>query len=127
MLDRGGAGRFLVAVVLMQAERDLRIHLLQRVDHPGQHDVVGVGAGAARGLDDDRRVDRGRRLHDREPLLHVVDVEGRHAVAAFGGVIQQLSQCDPSHSVSSVQLIARVATDATARMARIAASATASA
>ena len=97
---RGGAGRFLVAVVLMQAERDLRIHLLQRIDHLRQHDVVGVGARAARGLDDDGRIDGGRRLHDREPLLHVVDVEGRHAIAVLGGVIQQLPQGNPCHRVS---------------------------
>ncbi len=88
VLDRGGAGRFLVAVILMQAERDLRMHLFQRVDHPRQHDVVGVGARTARGLDDDGRIDRRRRLHDRDPLLHIVDIEGRHAIAVLGRVIQ---------------------------------------
>ncbi len=97
MLDRGDAGRLVVAVVLMHAERDVGIHLRQRVDHLRQHDVVGVGARAARGLDDHRRVDRGRRLHDREPLLHVVDVEGRHAVAVLGGVVEQLPQRDTRH------------------------------
>ncbi len=88
MLDRGGASRLLVAVILMQAERDLRIHLFQRVDHPRQHDVVGIGTRAARGLDDDGCIDGCRRIHDRKPLLHVVDIEGRHAVAVLGGVIQ---------------------------------------
>ena len=97
VLKRGGAGRLVVAVVLMQAERDLRIHLLQRVDHLRQHDVAGIGTRAARGLEDDGRVDRGRRLHDRQPLLHVVDVERRHAVAALGGVIQQLPQGNSRH------------------------------
>ncbi len=47
VLKRRGAGRFLVAMVLMHAERDLRIHRFQRIDHLGQHDVVGVGPGAA--------------------------------------------------------------------------------
>ena len=88
---------FLVAVVLMHAERNLRIHLLQRIDHFRQHDVVGVRARAARGLDDDRRVDGRRRVHDRESLLHIVDVECRHAVAVLGGMIQQLPQRDPCH------------------------------
>ena len=46
MLDRRGTGRFLVAVILMHAERDLRIHLFQRVDHLRQHDIVGIGARA---------------------------------------------------------------------------------
>ena len=96
-LKRGGAGRFVVAVILMHAERNLRIHLLQRVDHLRQHDVVGVGARAARGLDDDGRIDGRRRLHDREPLLHVVDVERRHAVAVLGGVIEQLPQGNACH------------------------------
>jgi hypothetical protein len=40
---------------------------------------------------------RFRRLHDGEPLLHVVDVEGRHAVAVFGGVIEQLTKGDAGH------------------------------
>ena len=106
VLDRGGAGRFLVAVVLMQAERNLRIHLLQRIDHLRQHDVVGVGARAARGLDDDGRIDGRRRLHDREALLHVVDVECRHAVAVLGGMIQQLPQRNSCHR--SLRVIDRV-------------------
>ena len=97
MLDRGSASRFVVAMILMHAERNVRIHFLQRVDHLRQHDVAGVTAGAARGLDDDGRVDRRRRVHDGEPLLHVVDVERRHAVAVFGGVIEQLPQGDAGH------------------------------
>jgi len=47
VLQRRGAGGFLVAVVLMQAERYLRIHLVKRVDHLRQHDVIGVRARAA--------------------------------------------------------------------------------
>ena len=91
-LDGGDAGGRAVAVVEMHADRDLRIDFGQRVHHVAQHDVVGVGARAARGLDDDRRFERARRLADRQRLLHVVDVEGRHAVAVFGGVVEQLAQ-----------------------------------
>ena len=40
-------------------------------DQVAQVVVVRVLAGAARGLDDDRRVDRGRRLEHGEALLHV--------------------------------------------------------
>ena len=106
MLQRRGAGRFLVAVILMQAERDLRIHLFQRIDHPRQHDIVGVGARAPRGLDDDGRIDGSRRLHDRKPLLHVVDVESRHAVAVLGGMIEQLPQRYSCHR--SLRLMVRM-------------------
>jgi hypothetical protein len=33
-----------------------------------------------------------RRLHDGLDLLQVVDVEGRHAIAVFGSVVQHLAQ-----------------------------------
>ena len=84
-------------MVLVHAERDLRIHLFQRVDHFRQHDVVGVAPRAAGGLDDDRRVDRRGRIHDGQSLLHVVDVECRYAIAVFGSVIEQLSERDARH------------------------------
>ena len=101
-LHRGDAGRRAVAVVEMHADRNLRIHFGQRVHHVAQHDVVGVGARAARGLDDDRRVEGARRRADRQRLLHVVDVERRHAVVVFGGVIEQLTKRDDGHFYSSL-------------------------
>ena len=81
----------------MHDERNVGIHDRQRLDHLGEHHVVGVGARAAARLDDDRRVDRGRRLHHREALLHIVDIEGRHAIVVLGGVVEQLSQGDERH------------------------------
>jgi hypothetical protein len=97
VLQSGGTGRFLIAMVLMQAKRDLRMHLFERINHLRQHDVVGIGARAPRGLDDDGRINGGRRLHDGEALLHIVDIECRHAVAALGGMIQQLPQRNSRH------------------------------
>ena len=96
-LDRGHAGRRLVAVVEMHADRDMRIDLGDGVHHVLEHDVVGVAAGAARGLDDDGRVGRVGRRHDRQRLLHVVDVEGGHAVIVLGGMIEQLAKRDAGH------------------------------
>ncbi len=86
----------------MHADRDLRIDLGDGVHHVLEHDVVGVGARAARGLDDDGGVDLGGGGHDRQRLLHVVDVEGGYAVIVLGRVIEQLPQRYASHSIFSL-------------------------
>ena len=97
ILDRGGAGRLVVAVVLVHADRNGRVELDQRVNQSRQHDIVGVLPGASAGLDDHRRIGCLRGLHDRQPLLHIVDIECRHPVALLRGVIQKLPQRDPRH------------------------------
>ena len=97
VLDRGGAGRLVAAVVEVHADGDVRVDLDEPVDQLGQHDVVGVGARALARLQDHRRIGGVGGRHDGEPLLHVVHVEGRHAVPVLGGVIQQLPQADPCH------------------------------
>src|ERR1019366_2360076 len=89
---------------------------LQRVDHLLKHDVVGVGARAARRLDDDRRINRGRSVHDRESLLHIVDVECGNAVAMLGCVIEQLPQGYSSHQYLLQMLdVLRIATPGRSR------------
>ena len=88
-------------MVEMHADRDVGVDLDQRVDQLGQHDVIGIGARAAARLQDDRRFGLFGRLHDGEALFHVVHVEGGHAIAVFGGVIEQLSQCDASQRIVS--------------------------
>ena len=65
--------------------------------HRGQHHVAQVGlagvlARAGAGLQDHRALRGLGRFHDGLDLLQVVDVEGRHAVAVLGGVVQQLAQ-----------------------------------
>ena len=70
--------------------------------HRGQHHVAQVGlarvlAGTGRGLQDHRAVGLLRRLHDGQDLFQVVDIESRHAVAVFGGVVQHLAQGNKSH------------------------------
>src|SRR3954451_19025060 len=81
----------------MDADRDRRPGFHRRLDHLAQHDLAGVGARAAAGLDDHRCGGLLRRRHDREQLFHVVDVERRHTVLMLGGMIQQLAQADESH------------------------------
>ncbi len=112
--DRRQAGRLVVAVVLVHADRDFGVDLGQRVDHAGKHDVVGVAAGAARGLQDDRRVGGARRFHDRQALLHVVDVEGGNAVAMLGRMVEKLAKGDAGHVGSSPQAMRSRAAAATA-------------
>ena len=98
-LDRGHAGVGSVAVIEVHADRNLRIDLGDRVHHVLEHDVIGVGPRAARGLNDDRRIETGGGVHDRERLLHVVDIEGRHAVIVLRRVVEQLTQRDTSHVI----------------------------
>ena len=97
VLDGRGAGGFVIAVVLVHADRDVGIHLRQGIDQVLQNDVIGIGARAAAGLDDDRGIHGISGLKDRQTLFHIVDVEGGHAIALLGGVIEKLSQCDPGH------------------------------
>ncbi|MNT59809.1 hypothetical protein D3C72_1973480 [compost metagenome] len=84
-------------MVLVHADRDVGVQFSQGVDQLGQDDVVGVAAGAARGLDDHGCVDGFRRLHDGQALFHVVDIIGGQAVVVLRRVIEQLSQRDARH------------------------------
>ncbi len=84
-------------MVLMETKRDVRIDRLERFHHLGQHEIVRIGAGAAARLDDDGALGLLGRVHNGEALLHIVDVEGGHAVAMLGGVIQKLPQGNSCH------------------------------
>lgn len=74
-------------MIQVQRHRDLRIQLGGRQHQVIQETILAVGARAARGLDDHRRLGLAGRLHDGLDLLHVVDVEGANAVAFLGGLI----------------------------------------
>ncbi len=58
---------------------------------------TGVFAGTGGSLDDHRGVGLVSRFHDGAHLLEVVDVEGRHAVAELGGVVEHLAHADECH------------------------------
>ncbi len=96
-LNGGHAGCGFIAMVEVDADRDMRIDFRHRVHHVAKHDVVGIGTRAARSLQDHRRIDGIRRFHDGQSLFHVVDVECRDAVTLFSGVIEQLPQRNARH------------------------------
>ncbi len=94
------------AVILVQADRNVRVLLDGRLDQLAQERLAGVLAGAGRGLQDDRAVAGFGRLHDGLDLLQVIDVEGRQTVAVIGGVVEQLAQGNESHVASLVHDVA---------------------
>ena len=103
MPDRGQASGLVIAVILMQADRNGWIDIRQRIDHPRQHQILGIGACTARRLQNNRRIAGCRSFHHGKPLLHIVDVEGGNAVTILGSMIEQLSQGNPGHDQYSFQ------------------------
>ena len=95
--DRLLADRRARAMVLVQHERDVRVLLDGGEHHVPQVGLARVLARAGRGLQDHRAAGFFRRFHDGLDLLQVVDVEGGHAVAVVGGVVEQLAQGDECH------------------------------
>ena len=63
------------AVILMHADRDLRVLLNGRLDQLAQERLAGILAGTRGGLQDDRAVTGFGSLHDGLDLLHIIDVE----------------------------------------------------
>jgi hypothetical protein len=90
-----GAG----AVVLVHHQRDVRVGLGRGLDQVLDEGFAGVLARAGAGLQDHRRADFGGGGHHGLHLLQVVDVEGRDAVAVFGGMVEQLAHRDEWHGV----------------------------
>jgi hypothetical protein len=81
-------------VILVHHHRDMGKFLDGGQDHVAQKGGPGIFTGTGTGLHDHRAVGFSRRLHDGPGLLQVVDVEGRHAVAVFRRVIEQLPHAD---------------------------------
>ncbi len=84
-------------MVLVHDQRHLRVGFYGGLNQVLDEGFAGVFASACAGLQDHRRTDFGRRLHHSLHLLQVVDVEGRDAVAVFGGVVQQLAHGNEWH------------------------------
>jgi hypothetical protein len=56
-----------------------------------QETILRVSAGAAAGLDDDRRLGFAGCFHDRLNLFHVVDVERANSVSTLCRFVQKLA------------------------------------
>ena len=84
-------------VVLVHADGNLRIGIDGGGEEQAQERVAGTHAGPGGGLHDDGGADFARGGHDGLNLFEVVDVEGGHAVAVFGGVIEQLTHGNEGH------------------------------
>ena len=93
-LDGALAGLVAVAVIQVHGDRNLGIEFVGGQDQVIEVVVLREGAGAAAGLDDDRRLGFLRGLHDGLNLFHVVDVERADAVTAFGGLVEKLPSGD---------------------------------
>src|SRR5690606_27989745 len=92
VLDGGDAGGKVVAVVEVHANGNVWIHFRKPVDQARKYAIARIGARAAARLDDDRGSRGGGGGHDRQPLLHVGDVERRNGVAVFGCMIEKLAK-----------------------------------
>jgi hypothetical protein len=99
--DGGHTGGRRIPMILVHANRDIRIKLYRRLDEVGQDDVVGKGPRAAAGLHDHRAVRCIGGPHDCQHLFHIVDVKCRDGVAMQASVIHQLFQRNESHVLVS--------------------------
>ena len=96
-LDRALADVRAGAVILVHDHRDMREFFHRGENQVAQKRRAGVFASTGRSLDDHRGVGLVGRFHDGSHLLEVVYVEGRHAVAEFGGVVEHLAHADECH------------------------------
>ena len=83
-IDGRLAGFHAVAVVEVHDQGNLGIEFRCCQHQVIQELVLRIRAGAAAGLNNDRRARLLGRFHDCLNLLHIIDVESSNAVAAFG-------------------------------------------
>jgi hypothetical protein len=88
-------------MILMHADRNIRIQLDQRLDQLGEHDVVRIGAGAAARLNNDRGIGGGGRPMIAKPCSMLLILK-RDAIVVLGRMVEQLPKCDTGHGLFSV-------------------------
>ena len=96
-VDRALADVGVLAVVLVHHQRDGGVGLDGGLDQVLDEGLAGVLAGAGAGLQDHRRAGFLGGFHHGLDLLQVVDVEGRDAIAVFGGMVEQLAHGNERH------------------------------
>jgi len=103
-LDGAQADRGRRAMVLVHHDRDMGIGLDRRQDQMAQERLTRIGTGTRGALHDNRAIGLVRRLHDGMHLLHIVDVEGRHAEVILSRVVQQLTHGNQRHDIYLLKL-----------------------
>ena len=88
--DGAFAGFEAVAMILVHGDGNFGIKLAGGQNQMKEIAVLRKLPRAAAGLDDDRRFGFVGRAHDGLNLFHVVHVEGADAVAALGGLVEEL-------------------------------------
>ena len=84
------ARRFVVAVILVQADRNGWILCLKSLDELCKDEIPRVRARTPAGLDDNRAIGLFGSLKNGNALLHIVDIERRNAITVFCCVIEKL-------------------------------------
>ena len=92
ILDGCHTGGFVVAMVLVHAHWNMRVHFSQCLDHCLQHQIASVVACTAAGLNNNRRIHPVSRFQYRQPLFHIIDIKCRHTIAMFGSIIEKLAK-----------------------------------
>ena len=89
-------------MVLVHANRQMRIHLNRSTNKVCENDVVGECPRPTAGLHNDRAVRFVGRFHDGQHLFHIIDVKCREAVVMLGGVIKKLAKGNQGHFKRSI-------------------------
>ncbi len=78
-------------MVLVHADRDVRIGFHRRFHHLAQEGFAGIFARPGRCLQDHRAAAGIGCLHDGEDLFEVIDVKCRHTILVVRCMIEQLA------------------------------------
>ncbi len=98
IIDTGLADLERIAMIEMQADRDVRTqlpgHLHGTHGHVTQHGGVGIFTGPLADLDNHRRITFGAGGNDRLELLKIIKIVGRNGVATINGFGKHIAGVD---------------------------------
>ena len=78
-------------MVLVHHQWNVGVRLQRRLDQVLDEGLARIFARTGAGLQDHRRAGFVGRRHHRLHLFEVVDVEGRDAIAVYGGMVKQFA------------------------------------